>query len=396
MAEYINGINPEILKWARERSGYSVEAAAKVLSKENSFIIECESGDRPLTYVQLEKLADKYKRPIALFFLPNLPEEPKLEEKLALRSTDVKKLNPRTLFLFRQAYSRQLSLMELNNEKNPIENLIFRDLQFSTSDIALNEEYAFELADRSRAYLNITVEMQSNWENEKIALENWRHHIQDKGVFVFKDAFKDDLVDGFCLLHNEFPIIYLNNTRPSVRKVFTLSHELGHILIGKNGITPDITGLIKSESTELEIFCNQFAHEFLVPTRDFKKRLNYSEYNDEEIQKLAKYYKVSRHVILLKLINIGILPQDIYNQKVKNWADQYKHQKRNEKSNKRSGGGDYYNTHLTYLGEKYTSLAFEKYHQELCSVEKLSDCLNVKVRNLEELENRLLRKAINR
>ena len=118
--------------------------------------------------------------------------------------------------------------------------------------LLLNEEDAFELAERCRAYLKISIEMQSNWENEKIALENWRNHIQDKGVFVFKDAFRDDLVDGFCLLHNEFPIIYLNNSRPSVRKVFTLSHELGHILIGKNGITPDITGMIKTESVELE------------------------------------------------------------------------------------------------------------------------------------------------
>ncbi len=396
MAEYVNGINPEILKWARERSGYSVEAAAKTLNKKKSFISECEAGDRAPTYVQLEKLADKYKRPVALFFLPNPPEEPKLEEKLALRNRDVKKLEPRTLFLFRQAYSRQLSLTELNNEKNPSEDLIFRDIQPTSSKIDLNEKYAFELAERCRVYLKISVEMQSNWANEKIAFENWRNHIQDKGVFVFKDAFKDDLVDGFCLLHNEFPIIYLNNSRPSVRKVFTLSHELGHILIGKNGITPDITGMIKTESTELEIFCNQFAHEFLVPTKDFKKRLNYSEYNDEVIQKLAKYYKVSRHVILLKLINIGILPQDIYNQKVRNWADQCEHQKRNEKSNKTSGGGDYYNTHLTYLGEKYTRLAFEKYHQELISIEKLSDCLNVKVRNLEELERRFSRKAINK
>ena len=235
MSEYINGINPEILKWARECSGYSEEAAAKALNKAEPFISECESGDRSLTYVQLEKLADKYKRPVALFFLPNPPEEQNLTEKLALRSTDVKKLNPRTLFLIRQAYSRQLSLMELNNEKNPSEDLIFRDIQLKSSNDALNQENAVELAERSRAYLKISVEMQSNWENEKIALENWRNHIQDKGVFVFKDAFKDDLVDGFCLLHNEFPIIYLNNSRPSLIQVFSLIHELGHIFVGKNG-----------------------------------------------------------------------------------------------------------------------------------------------------------------
>ncbi|MCE2400064.1 XRE family transcriptional regulator [Candidatus Poribacteria bacterium] len=393
MAEYINGINPEILKWARERSGYSEEAAAKALNKNKSFIIECESGDRALTYVQLETLADKYKRPVALFFLPDPPEEPIFEENVTLRSTDVKKLKPRTLFLFRQAYSRQLSLMELNNQKNPSEDLIYRDLQLLPSDITLNNQNAFELAEKSRAYLDISVEMQSNWENEKIALENWRYHIQEKGIFVFKDAFKDELVDGFCLMHEEFPVIYLNNSRPSVRQIFTLIHELGHVLVGKNGITPDIIGSIKIESADLESFCNQFASEFLVPTKDFEKRLIFSEYDDVVIQKLAKFYNVSRPVILLKLINIGILPQEIYNQKVKNWADQYEYQKRNEGGIKKSGGGDYYNTHLTYLGLKYANLAFEKFHQELCSIEKLSDYLNVKVGNLEILEDRLFRKA---
>ena len=101
-------------------------------------------------------------------------EPTKLEEKL--RSRDMKKLNPRTLFLFRQAYSRQLSLMDLNNEKNPSEDLIFRDIQPTSSNIDLNEEYAYELAEQSRDYLKISVEMQSNWTNEKTALENWRHH----------------------------------------------------------------------------------------------------------------------------------------------------------------------------------------------------------------------------
>ena len=34
MAEHVNGINPDILKWARERSGYTVEAIAAFLKKD--------------------------------------------------------------------------------------------------------------------------------------------------------------------------------------------------------------------------------------------------------------------------------------------------------------------------------------------------------------------------
>lgn len=398
MAEYINGINPKILKWARERSGYSEEAAAKALNKDKSFIIACESGDRVLTYVQLETLADKYKRPIALFFLPNPPEEPIFEDNVALRSPDVKKLKPRTLFLFRQAYSRQLSLMELNSGRNSSENIIFRDLKLLTSHITFNNDNAYKLAEESRAYLDISVEMQSNWVNKKTALENWRYHIQEKGIFVFKDAFKDELVDGFCLMHEEFPVIYLNNSRPSVRQIFSLFHELGHILVGENGITPDVTGSLEIESEELEGFCNQFASEFLVPSKDFEKRLyfsKYSKYDEDVIQELANFYNVSRSIILLKLIKMDILPQEIYDQRIKLWTDQYENQKRNEGNNKKSGGEDYYNTLITCLGLKYANLAFEKFHQELCSIEKLADYLNVKVRNLENLEDRLLRKVVN-
>ena len=111
---HINGINPNILKWARERSGYTVEAIAKFLKKKVSIINNWESGERAPTYVQLEKLADKYKRPIAIFFFPEPPKEPNIAENLALRSSDNTPLEPRIHILLRQAYARQLSLMELN------------------------------------------------------------------------------------------------------------------------------------------------------------------------------------------------------------------------------------------------------------------------------------------
>ena len=82
MAEHISGINPDILKWARERSSYTVETIADALNKQVSIVNDWESGESALTYVQLEKLADKYKRPIAIFFFPEPPEEPDIAENL--------------------------------------------------------------------------------------------------------------------------------------------------------------------------------------------------------------------------------------------------------------------------------------------------------------------------
>ena len=88
MAEYINGINLDILKWARERSGYTVDTIANAVNKDVSIVNDWESGERALTYVQLETLADKYKRPIAIFFFPDPPEEPNIAEHATGLSKD--------------------------------------------------------------------------------------------------------------------------------------------------------------------------------------------------------------------------------------------------------------------------------------------------------------------
>ena len=114
MAEYIQGINPNIIKWARERSGYTLQEVAKSLNREVATISDWESGEAAPTYIQLEKLADKYKRPVAMFFFPEPPQEPNFVEQLALRSSEIEQLAPGIRILLRQARARQLSLMELN------------------------------------------------------------------------------------------------------------------------------------------------------------------------------------------------------------------------------------------------------------------------------------------
>ena len=384
MAEYINGINPSILKWARERSGYTVKTIANALNKHVSIVNDWESGERSLTYVQLETLADKYKRPIAIFFFPEPPEEPNIAENLALRSSDNTLLEPRIHILLRQAYARQLSLMELNLGTNPSKKKIFRDLQAQSTDSVT------ALAQKTRTYLDINVNTQANWDNAREALANWRDHIEEAGIFIFKEAFQDDSIDGFCLVHDEFPVIYLNNSRPPVRQIFSLFHELGHLLLGEN----DITRGISRGNEEIEVYCNQFAAEFLVPSDDLEARLTFPTYNDDAIEELANYYKVSRPVILLNLVNKGIFAQENYWKKINQWTEEHEHRTDSRTGSTSPRGGSYYNTRAVYLGYRFMELAFGKYRQGQCSIEQLAEHLNVKVKHLPQLEDRLLRRAL--
>ena len=385
MAEYVKGINPNIVKWARERSGYTTEAIATALNKDVSIVNDWESGERALTYVQLEQVADKYKRPIAIFFFPEPPEEENIGENPTLRSSDNDRLDPRIHILLRQAYARQISLMELNLGANPSEKKIFRDLQ---TRLATDSPTA--LAQQTRVYLNISINKQTKWSSASEALDNWKDSVEENGIFVFKDAFKDDSVDGFCLVHDEFPVIYLNNSRRSVRQIFSLFHELGHLLLGENGITRRTNPI----SGNIEAFCNQFASECLVPLDDLETQLNFSEYDDNTIEVLAARYKVSRPVILLKLVNRGILTQKYYNERVGQWNREHERRIEKETGRKQPSGGNYHNTHAVYLGYRFMDLAFSKYRQGYCSIEQLAEYLSTKVKHLPELEDRLSKRAL--
>ena len=56
MSEPVIGIQPKVLKWARERARYSLAHVARAMSKDVEVIEAWEEGPDAPTYVQLEKL----------------------------------------------------------------------------------------------------------------------------------------------------------------------------------------------------------------------------------------------------------------------------------------------------------------------------------------------------
>jgi len=386
MTKFVVGINPEILRWARERAGYSLEDVAIAFKKDIGIIKRWELGEITPTYVQLEKLAYQlYKRPIALFFFPEPPEEP--DEKNEFRTLpefEIENLFSDTLYALRQAKAMQLSLKELNDGINPAERKIFRDVDISFTD---DLKSVTKLVKES---LEISLDNQIAWKDNDIALKKWRNILEEKGIFIFKRSFKQKDISGFCLIDEEFPVIYLNNSTAKARQIFSIFHELAHLLIRTNGITKSDTSYIsalKGEAKEIEVFCNQFAAEFLVPSDDFDQNLGGNIFDDQFILDLASRYKVSREVILRKMLDRNLIDRDYYETKAKEWIKEYEDYKNNRKG---EGGGDYYATQATCLGENYLKLAFGKYYQGRCNLEQLAEYLNIKIQNIANLEQFLL------
>lgn len=379
------GIQPSVLRWAREHQGYSIEDVAERLKRSPEEIESWENGQSFPTYVQLETLAYQlYKRPIAIFFLPQPPEETSPKEAFrTLPKTDIDTLAADTRYRIRYAKALQISLRDLNEGKNPIINKIFDAIKLKPQLQNLSYQ-----ARKVREYLGISLQEQIVWNNVDVAIRSWRTAIEEKGIFVFKKNFKEDEISGFCLIDDEFPIIYLNNSTTKTRQNFSLFHELAHILVGIDGISKFGESYISQLSNRvkpLEKFCNKFASEFLMPSEDFNRMLQSIDENEERsIELLADRYCVSREVVLRRLLDKNLLSRTEYETKVSNLP---RHRRKKK-------GGSYYANQATYLGERYLKLVFSKYYQGNLTAAQAADYLGVKTKSLPGMELKMLNKAI--
>ena len=324
--EPVAGIQPEIFRWARMTCGLSVTDVAQMLKRPSEEIEAWESGDETPTYFQLEKLAYQiYKRPLAVFFLPSPPEEtvPQREFR-TLPDADLETLSRDTYLHIRRAHAYQIALKELFDNKNPADRCIWQSLVLSLS------KGTKEQASGIRKFLGITIEDQTSWKSDEIALKKWRQAIEDAGVFVFKAAFKQEDISGFCLMDTSLPVVYLNNSTSKTRQIFSILHELAHLLIGVNGLSKfdkSYIDCLPQAEKKIEQFCNAVAAEVLIPSDDFMQQValipaSIEKATDELFANLAARYGVSREVVLRRFLDQDRVSKGFYEDKAKFWAAQ--------------------------------------------------------------------------
>jgi Zn-dependent peptidase ImmA (M78 family) len=373
--------NRSIITWARERNGFTIEGLATVMKIDPNEIRMWESGDKFPSYTMLEKLAYKYlKVPLAIFFFP---EPPNIEDTVGkfrrLPDYELTKFSPDTIKIIRTSQGYQDSLIELISSDKKGKQ-IFHDINAGGLS-------PIQLANQVRQFLGIKIEKQFEFLGIEEAFKAWRHAIEVAGIYTFKTSFKDRFVSGFCLLHDEFPIIVINNSNSFSRQIFTLVHELGHILYNIHGITDIDDNYIEympDKEKLLEINCNRFASELLVPNKIFIRDIP-PNFKPEIVPMLATKYSVSREVILRKLLNNNMISEEYYHSKAQELNNEYLRMPPKVK------GGNWYLTQLSYLGEGFTRLAFASYYSGQTSKEQLAQHLNINAKNIDKLESYIFR-----
>jgi Zn-dependent peptidase ImmA (M78 family) len=343
-----------------------------------------ETGAAWPTYHQLDELArGLFHRPVAMFFLPEPPQEaPAQQEFRTLPDFDVRNLKADTRYALREGRAYQQSLRDLTSGKNPSSRKVWQDLHFEANDDVQ------ACAQNLRGYLGVSLERQAGWRSTEQAIAEWRDAVEAVGIFVFKRSFKQREISGFCLTDNEFPIVMLNNSTPFSRQVFTLFHELAHLLAGTSSITTKdgrFVDRMQGAEQSVEVACNRLAAEALVPAATFPWEAIDVDNIETTVGRVASRYSVSREVILRRVRDRGLVDSATYEKFAARWADQAERA--------RGGGeetsGNYYNTQGAYLGGSFLKLAFSRYRAGIIDVVDLSQHLGVKARNVSKFEERL-------
>ena len=378
-------LNPDILRWAREGLGLSIEEVAERMGRSSDVIEAWESGSAFPTFNQLERLADTvFKRPVAVFFFSAPPEEPPIDRDFrTLPSWEFERLDRDTRLAIREAMAYQISLAELSGGQGPEPEALITH-QLASRILRAPSELAAE----ARDILGVSLAAQQSWRSADEAFKAWRRALEDSGVWVFKRSLDQRAISGFCLHHSVYPLILVNNSTPHTRQVFTLFHELAHLLYGVSSITridSRWVDRLEGDAKAIEVRCNEFAGEFLMPVASFPwNEVDLADL-DQSTARIAELYSVSREVVLRRLVDRGRVSQAVYERKAQEWAIEA------QEARQRSGsGGSYYANQATYLSGAFLDLGFSQYRAGNVTRADLADHFGMRAETVGRLEDYLL------
>lgn len=130
------------------------------------------------------------------------------------------------------------------------------------------------------------------------------------GAQVFSSGHLGKL-SGKVELVNGTPHIYCNSAEPTVRRRFTIAHEIGHLALGH--VSPDraqhredpASNFSSGALAPIEREANAFAAELLMPANVLEYAVNHERIGD--VARLARMFDVSQVAMNYRLQNVGLL-----------------------------------------------------------------------------------------
>lgn len=322
-----------VLRWAAQRARLNDHQLASRFHKWPMWL----TGEARPTLKQLEDFARLTHTAFGYFFLPAPPE-------LALPVPDFRTLRDEVLADPSSDLLDTLYLCQQRQDWFREHAQVHGMAPLSFVGSVRLEEAPVAVARRIRETLGLSAEERRQLPTWEAALRQLIAKAEDAGVMVMVSSVvgsnshrKLDVGEfrGFALADNLAPLVFLNGADSKAAQMFTLAHELAHVWLGATGISDTQAGQVPEQQTER--WCNQVAAELLVPLEELRLAHQPDEPIPDEIQRLARAFKVSTLVALRRLFDAGYINQNTL------WQHYREEQERLRTLKERaSAGGDFY------------------------------------------------------
>ncbi len=344
-------LQPRVLRWARERAGLDREQLAANLKVQTQDIAEWEHSGR-LTFNEVDDLAKHTYTPIGYLYLSEPPDDSLPIADFRTRSgVSPQRPSPNLLDTVYQMQLRQAWMREemINQEDPPLDFVGAYGLDSSPSQVAVGIGDALQLSGGWAA-------VEGSWTN---ALRTLRDRIESAGVLVVfngvvgNNTYRKLDVDefqGFALVDDYAPLIFVNNADYKAAQIFTLAHELSHIFVGESGLSK-LENLNPTDHA-IEEVCNKIAAEFLVPTEELDEQWKTAKQSGDPYQHIARRFKVSTVVAARRVLDSELITREAffeyyYENRAKNWGGAQQSDK--------GRGGNFWNNQFWRVGARFGS-----------------------------------------
>lgn len=337
-------INPELLTWARERAGLDTLALSGRFPK----LSEWEAGELQPTLRQLEDFARAVHVAVGLLFLPAPPDEPlPIPDFRTVGDRELKRPSPNLLDTIYLCQQRQ----DWFRDYARIHSLPALDF-IGTARV---QNSPLEVAEAMRQTLELNIAQRQRLPTWTDALRQLISKMEDAGVLVMASGVvgsnshrKLDVEEfrGFALADDLAPLVFINGADSKAAQMFTLAHELAHLWLGESGISDPEAGRVAEPG--IERWCNAVAAEFLMPLAMLQQDYQAGTPIADEIQRLARSFKVSTLVALRRLYDAGFIDEPTLWQ---SYREELARIRALDRSG--SGGGDFYRTLGARTGKRF-------------------------------------------
>lgn len=283
-------IDPEVLRWAVERSGVS----RKRLMKEFKKLPEWERGKLGPTYNQMHNLADTLHVPSGYLLMSRPPDEDlPVEDLRAVGDGKSRHNSPNLIDTIYTCEMRQSWYHDFSKGSDEAKPTFVGSAEVENSPEVT--------AENMREVLKLDVRTLLNCETKEEAKRLLIRKMDMAGVLVMTSGVVGNNnfrplcpkeFRGFSLSDRYAPVIFVNLNTTVSEQLFTLANKFAHIWIGSSVIS-DSQNIEERKLSKIEDWCIKVADQFLAPLEEFHYSIRS---RNIPVSRLPKQYSHRAHI----------------------------------------------------------------------------------------------------